>query len=91
MFPDVQLSRRPLHFIYLCDCSGSMRASSKMQALNQAIRIAEARGVLRAEVQFLIEDHVERPWLGLYGLPRVNVLLVNLALDEAFGVPTLAP
>ena len=38
MFPDVQLSRRPLHFIYMCDCSGSMRASSKMQALNQAIR-----------------------------------------------------
>lgn len=38
MFPDVKLSRRPLHFIYLCDCSGSMRANGKMQALNQAIR-----------------------------------------------------
>jgi uncharacterized protein YegL len=38
MFPDVQLSRRPLHFIYVCDCSGSMQASGKMQALNQAIR-----------------------------------------------------
>jgi uncharacterized protein YegL len=38
MFPDVKLSRRPLHFIYLCDCSGSMQASGKMQALNQAIR-----------------------------------------------------
>lgn len=37
-FPDVQLSRRPLHFIYLCDCSGSMQAQGKMQALNQAIR-----------------------------------------------------
>lgn len=37
-FPDVQLSRRPLHFIYLCDCSGSMLASGKLQALNQAIR-----------------------------------------------------
>jgi uncharacterized protein YegL len=37
-FPDVQLSRRPLHFIYLCDCSGSMQAGGKMQALNQAIR-----------------------------------------------------
>lgn len=37
-FPDVKLARRPLHFIYLCDCSGSMRANSKMQALNQAIR-----------------------------------------------------
>jgi uncharacterized protein YegL len=37
-FPDVRLSRRPLHFIYLCDCSGSMQANGKMQALNQAIR-----------------------------------------------------
>jgi len=37
-FPDVQLSRRPLHFIYLCDCSGSMQANGKMQSLNQAIR-----------------------------------------------------
>ena len=37
-FPNVQLSNRPLHFIYLCDCSGSMAAHGKMQSLNQAIR-----------------------------------------------------
>ena len=37
-FPIVRLSNRPLHFIYLCDCSGSMAAQGKMQALNQAIR-----------------------------------------------------
>lgn len=37
-FPDVKLANRPLHFIYLCDCSGSMAAAGKMQALNQAIR-----------------------------------------------------
>ena len=37
-FPDVKLANRPLHFFYLCDCSGSMAASGKMQALNQAIR-----------------------------------------------------
>lgn len=37
-FPNVQLTRRPLHFIYLCDCSGSMQSSGKMQSLNQAIR-----------------------------------------------------
>ena len=37
-FPNVRLSRRPLHFLYLCDCSGSMAAQGKMQALNQAIR-----------------------------------------------------
>src|SRR5262245_4086031 len=34
-----RLARRPLHFIWLCDCSGSM-AGSKIQALNQAIREA---------------------------------------------------
>jgi uncharacterized protein YegL len=37
-FPNVRLANRPLHFIYLCDCSGSMAAQGKMQALNQAIR-----------------------------------------------------
>jgi uncharacterized protein YegL len=37
-FPNVQLYRRPLHFIYICDCSGSMQARGKIQALNQAIR-----------------------------------------------------
>jgi len=37
-FPSVRLANRPLHFIYLCDCSGSMAAQGKMQALNQAIR-----------------------------------------------------
>ncbi|MEB3235738.1 MAG: VWA domain-containing protein [Cyanobacteriota bacterium] len=37
-FPAIQLSTRPLHFIYLCDCSGSMAAQGKMQSLNQAIR-----------------------------------------------------
>ena len=37
-FPDVKLAKRPLHFIYICDCSGSMRANSKIQSLNQAIR-----------------------------------------------------
>ena len=37
-FPNVQLSSRPLHFIYICDCSGSMAAHGKMQSLNQSIR-----------------------------------------------------
>jgi uncharacterized protein YegL len=37
-FPNVRLANRPLHFLYICDCSGSMAAQGKMQALNQAIR-----------------------------------------------------
>lgn len=36
--PGGELSTRPLHFIWICDCSGSMAANGKIQALNTAIR-----------------------------------------------------
>jgi K+-transporting ATPase ATPase C chain len=58
-------------------------------ALAQAGRIAQARGVGVAEVTQVIEAEAHGPWLGLFGLPRVNVLQANLALDAALGVPTL--
>jgi uncharacterized protein YegL len=32
------MASRPLHFIWIADCSGSMEADGKIQALNQAIR-----------------------------------------------------
>jgi uncharacterized protein YegL len=38
--PGEGLARRPLHFIWLCDCSGSMSVDGKIQALNNAIREA---------------------------------------------------
>jgi len=38
--PGGELSARPLHFIWLCDCSGSMSSDGKIQALNNAIRDA---------------------------------------------------
>ena len=36
--PGQALRRRPLHFIWIADCSGSMLADGKIQALNNAIR-----------------------------------------------------
>jgi len=36
--PGASLARRPLHFIMLVDCSGSMAASGKIVALNTAVR-----------------------------------------------------
>jgi hypothetical protein len=38
--PGGPLATRPLHFIWLCDCSGSMAVDGKTQALNNAIREA---------------------------------------------------
>lgn len=35
--PGGGISRRPLHFFILADCSGSMKADGRMQALNYAI------------------------------------------------------
>jgi uncharacterized protein YegL len=36
--PGGELARRPLHFIWIADCSGSMASEGKIQALNTAIR-----------------------------------------------------
>ncbi|HWR39202.1 MAG TPA: VWA domain-containing protein [Patescibacteria group bacterium] len=36
--PGGELASRPLHFIWITDCSGSMIANGKIQALNDAIR-----------------------------------------------------
>lgn len=56
-------------------------------ALAQAARIAAARGVDEGTVRAVIKAATESPLLGLYGEPRVNVLLTNIALDEAFPIP----
>lgn len=60
---------------------------SPENALAQAARIAAARGVDEGAVRAVIEAAIEGPFLGLYGEPRVNVLLTNIALDEAFPIP----
>jgi K+-transporting ATPase ATPase C chain len=49
----------------------------------QAARIARARGWPVERVLAVLEAHVEGRTLGVLGQPRVNVLRVNLALDEA--------
>ena len=52
----------------------------------QAARVAKARGVSPDQMNQLVAQFTEGPDLGLLGEPRVNVLLLNLALDRRFAV-----
>jgi K+-transporting ATPase ATPase C chain len=60
---------------------------SPAAALWQVSRIARARGTAAGRVRQIVIDSVETRDLGWLGEPRVNVLLVNLALDRLFGQP----
>jgi K+-transporting ATPase ATPase C chain len=53
----------------------------------QAARIAKSRGVSEDRVATVIRRHIEPRTLGLFGEPRVNVLLTNLDLDREFARP----
>lgn len=51
-------------------------------AFYQVHRVALSRGLPESQVRSLVESHIERPFLKIVGEPRVNVLMLNLALDS---------
>ncbi|HVM47882.1 MAG TPA: potassium-transporting ATPase subunit KdpC [Candidatus Acidoferrum sp.] len=53
----------------------------------QVARVAASRGLRPDEVQALVERFVEPPQWGFLGQARVNVLLLNVALDELSSSP----
>lgn len=57
---------------------------SPAAAALQLTRVATARGATAAQLSELVAQHTEAPQWGIFGQQRVNVLLLNLALDKQF-------
>ena len=64
---------------------------SPASARLQVPRVARARGVSEALLAAVVARHIQGRQFGFFGEPRVNVLLLNIAVDSAFGPPKPPP
>lgn len=79
--PDVPVEELPVDLI-TNSASGLDPHISPNAALAQVPRVIEETGIKKEMLIQLINEQTESRELGLFGEPRVNVLLLNLRLDE---------
>jgi K+-transporting ATPase ATPase C chain len=53
---------------------------SVQAAMIQVPRIAKLRNLQEEELKKLVMEHIEKPFLGIFGTEKVNVVLLNIAL-----------
>ena len=74
----------PADMVY-ASASGLDPHISPEAARLQIARVAASRGMSEDKVKALVDRFIEPPQWGFLGQARVNVLLLNVALDEAQG------
>jgi len=79
--PDMKRSDIPADLV-TASGSGLDPHISVLAAKFQIKRIAKARNLKVSELETLIENHTEKPLLGLFGPEKINVLELNIALDK---------
>ena len=79
--PGVQISDIPCDLV---EASGSgLDPNISVQAAQiQVQRIAKKRSIAEPILQQLILSYTEKPWLGLFGTEKVNVVKLNVALGQ---------
>jgi K+-transporting ATPase ATPase C chain len=77
---DPDNAQRPPIDLVTASGSGLDPEISLAAARYQAPRVAKARNVPVEKVTALIEQHAARPWMKVFGEPRVNVVMLNVAL-----------
>jgi K+-transporting ATPase ATPase C chain len=79
--PDIKKADIPSDIV-TASGSGEDPNISVQAAKVQVKRIAKIRKVSETSLLALIEQQTEKPLLGLFGLEKINVLKLNLALDD---------
>jgi potassium-transporting ATPase KdpC subunit len=68
--------------LVLASASGLDPHISVEAALLQAPRIARERKILQSVIEKIVQQNTENPFLEIWGMRRVNVLQLNIALDS---------
>lgn len=79
--PSVKKSDIPAEMV-TASGSGLDPHISPKAAMIQVTRIAKVRNISEEGLKLLVNKHIEKPLLGMFGPERINVLKLNIALDE---------
>jgi len=79
--PSVKKSDIPAEMV-TASGSGLDPNISPKSAMIQVARIAKVRNMPEDKIIALVNEHTEKPFLGIFGPSKVNVLKLNISLDD---------